>query len=322
MMAALAKRMPMRRVYVPSLYNIENDDEMYLGFGAEAVYASDLEPSDAFAPLGAQKAEAQLAALESRGSRFSAQTRARLRKRLEADLQALERMKTDITAAVRGGSRYWAMFFPEIGHGPWVALNGETSNRERGRSLMRLQDLWLEEIVGLLRELGRLDHTVIVVTADHGVRTRVEEPELPIGRISENTFRVPLLIYAPRTLDRTVVIEHPTSHIDVAPTLLALVGESGAIGRMQGVPLWQRTGADRIYVLASAYGGADGYTETGTYYMRQALSGAIYRSRTFAFDDASQVRPGDPDAAVVAAALDDQEALQHALVARALDRRD
>ena len=86
------------------------------------------------------------------------------------------------------------MFFPEIGHGPWIALANEATVLERGRSLMLLQDAWLGEVLDLIQSLGRLDRTVVAVTADHGVRTRTEDPALPAGAISDYMFRVPLIV--------------------------------------------------------------------------------------------------------------------------------
>lgn len=77
------------------------------------------------------------------------------------------------------------MFFPEVGHGPWLPLRGESAVLDRGRALMRLHDEWLKEIVDLLRGAGRLERTVIAVTADHGVRTRAEDPAASTGEISD-----------------------------------------------------------------------------------------------------------------------------------------
>ena len=41
LMTNAAEAIPVRRVYVPSLYHIELDDRMYEAFGAESIYASD-----------------------------------------------------------------------------------------------------------------------------------------------------------------------------------------------------------------------------------------------------------------------------------------
>lgn len=299
LMSALSRRFPMRRVYVPSLYYAEVDDAMYAAFGAETLYTADEHPDDPLRQAGEQRAAALLAELEHAGGTFTPAERTLLHTKLRADLQALERMKADIADAVQAGHRYCVAYMPQIGHGPWIALHGEPSVVERGHALMLLQDAWIKELTDLLRSLGRLDHTVFVVTADHGIRTRAEDPDLPIGRISDYMFRVPLLIHAPNALHETRIVDVPTSHIDLAPTLLALAGETEGIAHMQGIPIWQRSTHDRIYFWASAYGGADGFTQDGLFYMRQALSGDVFRSPRFEFSDASLLPADDPTAVFV-----------------------
>jgi arylsulfatase A-like enzyme len=139
-----------------------------------------------------------------------------------------------------------------------------------------------------------------------------------VGQISDYTFHVPLLIYAPQTLTHTVRVTNATSHIDFAPTLLALLGDTDAAARMQGIPIWQRRTSDRIYLLGSAYGGADGFVQGGTYFMRQSMSGAVYRSPDFTFGEEDQARPGDPVIRFVSDALEQIQELQHTIVGRML----
>ena len=118
-----------------------------------------------------------------------------------------------------------------------------------------------------------------------------------------------------------VTIAHPTSHIDLTPTLLTLFGKSAAAEEMQGVPLWQRTGRERLYLLGANYGGADGFVEDGTYYMRQALSGAVHQAHQFAFRDVTQVQLESPTIPFVTGALEEAVHLQQALVSRLLVER-
>ena len=318
LMTALQPDVPIRRVYVPSIYDIELDEHMYAAFGADLLYAADKRLSDPFRAVAERRADELIVELQIAGSRFDSRTVERLHNRLSADFQILERVKEDIAAAVRAGQRYAVMFFPEIGHAPWESFHGEQSVLARGRAVMLLQDVWLKELVDHIRALGRLERTVIAVTGDHGVRTRGEDPALPVGRISDYMFRVPLLIYAPQTVQDTIRISTPTSHVDFAPTIAALFGKTANAARMQGVPIWQRTARDRLYFLGSAYGGADGFVEDGTYYMRQALSGAVYTNRTFSFADEHLVAAGSPVNKSTTDALSDATQLQLALVSRLL----
>jgi hypothetical protein len=305
-----------RGVYLPSLYQIHLDERMYGAFGATTIYIADHHPDDPLRARAEARADALLARLE-RGRRLDTTTRRETRAKLVTDFQAFERLQADMRAAIAAGERYAVMFFPEIGHGPWPQLrDGDTDVLARGRFLMELQDEWLLELTDVIAGAGRLERTVIAVTADHGLRTRVEYPDLPIGRISDAMFRVPLLIYAPQTLRHPVVIPAPTSHIDLAPTLLALLGEPAAVARMQGVPVWQRTPANRLYMLGSAYGGADGFLDAGRFYMRQALSGAVYANDRFVFEGAHQAQPHDPTVGFVTDALEQANQAQLAVLGR------
>ena len=309
---------PVRRVYLPSLYDIKLDDRMYEIFGAESVYVSDRHAADPMRLAAERRADALVTELQADEAPLPKEVQERLRRKLRGDLQALQRAKADILAAARAGQRYAIIFFPEIGHGPWLALHAEDSVIARGRALMQLQDRWLKELTDTIRDAGRLDHTVIAVTSDHGIRTRAEDPALPVGRISDYMFRVPLLVYAPQTLTHTVAIAVPTSHIDLAPTLATLFGNVDSASAMQGIPLWQRTRRDRLYFLAAPYGGADGFVEDGTYCMRQALSGAVYCNSELSFADRHQVQPGSALVTRVSGALDDATRLQQSLVTRLL----
>jgi hypothetical protein len=304
-----------RGVYLPSLYQIELDDRMYGAFGARTLYAADQHPEDPVRAKAEARADATLRDLG--GARLDPAARHRLRGLLVSDLQALERLKIDIARTIAGGGRYAVMFFPEIGHGPWPALQpSDPEILDRGRALMDLQETWLDELLDVIEAGRRLDRTVVAVTADHGLRTRAEYPPLRVGFLSDVMFRVPLLIYAPRAMAGPATLTAPTSHIDLAPTLLALLGSPDAAARMHGVPVWQRTGRDRLYVLGSAYGGADGFLENGRFYMHQSLSGAVYAKDRFAFEDADQVPPGDPVVPFVVEGLGRASDGQHALVTR------
>lgn len=320
LMSALRDSTPVRGVYLPSLYHAEVDDRMYAMFGAQTLYEADAHTDDRLRAVGQRRADELLDALEQ-GNRFDADTRAHLHARLVSDLQALEKMKADITDAVHAGRRYCVAYLPQVAHGPWMALHRESSVLARGHALMLLEDLWVKELVDLLRDLGRLDHTLVAITADHGIRTRAEDPALAIGRISDYMFRVPLLIHAPNAVASTTMIDVPSSHIDIAPTLLALLGETGSAEHMQGIPLWQRKVQDRLYFWAGAYGGADGFAQDGAYYMQQSLSNNVFVNHdALAFDDGTLVRPDDPAAAFTRKALDEANQLQVVLVTRLIQQ--
>jgi arylsulfatase A-like enzyme/Flp pilus assembly protein TadD len=84
-------------------------------------------------------------------------------------------------------------------------------------------DAALGAFLNRLRSAGRLDRTVVVLTADHG-ESLGEHGERTHGLFAyEPTLRVPLVFWAPSAI-RPGVFHNPARLVDVAPTVLDLVG--------------------------------------------------------------------------------------------------
>ena len=321
-MSVVSDAVPVQRIYMPSLGTSGTTLKALVppSPGALRAYISDEQPGGAIRTDAEQRANMFIKRLQQSGSKFDDAVREQLQHKLTMDFQALAELKVDIAAAARGHRRFAFGFFPQIGHAPWLALHNEPSILKRGHDLIKLQDRWLSEVVETLREQGQLENTVIVFTADHGIRTRMEDPTLPVGKISDYMFRVPLMIYAPRALQHTKFINVPSSHIDIAPTLLALLGNATAAQQMVGVPLWQRSAEDQLYFWAGAYGGADGLEESSRYFMRQEISGAEFRSGyagfRAGFPDRTFIGPRDPDYETTRNALEHVGTLQETIVSR------
>ena len=234
----------------------------------------------------------------------------------EKDHEAVVALRRDIRKWAVAKRPFAAAFFPEMGHDPWRSLTDrvKSSSLEAGHALAAYQDAFLGEIVDELRRDGALDHTIIVVTADHGQRT-VESPtgdEILIshGKLDDRTMRVPLLIYAPKVLDKTVVLPGPTSHIDLAPTLLALLGLQ-ADGLQEGTVMWGPDIATRRLYLPMDVFGCSGYYQQGMYYSTN--QGLVFRSHAMQFTDTAL--PYDSEEAHrVRAIVEQHNALQTALV--------
>ncbi len=88
-------------------------------------------------------------------------------------------------------------------------------------------DRALGRVLEKLRQDGLLEDTVVVVTGDHG-ESLGEHGEKTHGVfVYDATVRVPLLFRFPRLLPRGRVYQGPVSSVDVAPTLLGLLGLPG-----------------------------------------------------------------------------------------------
>jgi N-sulfoglucosamine sulfohydrolase len=85
-------------------------------------------------------------------------------------------------------------------------------------------DMHLQRMLYYLEEIGELENTIVIVTADNG---------MPFPRAKANCFEygvhVPMAIRYPKNFPGGRVVENPVTFIDLAPTILDLTG-TAAIG--------------------------------------------------------------------------------------------
>jgi arylsulfatase A-like enzyme len=108
-------------------------------------------------------------------------------------------------------------------------------------------DAQIGRLIDGFRSLGLLDETLLIITSDHGESMDAHAQEYwDHGRtVFEETVHIPLIMRFPRAWRGGARIGHLIANIDVAPTLLDLLGlslPSGVEGR-SFAPLL--TGADR-----------------------------------------------------------------------------
>jgi len=84
-------------------------------------------------------------------------------------------------------------------------------------------DAALEALLRPILEAGDSGRTLVVMTADHGEGLGEHGEQTHAIFAYEATLRVPLILYAPRVLGSKVV-RAPVRHVDVAPTVLDLLG--------------------------------------------------------------------------------------------------
>ena len=123
-----------------------------------------------------------------------------------------------------------------------------------------LVDRSVAKIFKALEESGKADDTIVVFTSDHGEQMG-DHGILGKTLMYEESVRVPLLIRAPMLGRRARRIGGNFSHIDLVPTLLALMGLEAA-GGMQGrnrLPLLRgEESLDQSDVFVE-WNGADGH---------------------------------------------------------------
>ena len=247
--------------YVPHSFENNYEEDMYAAIGFGKIFTS--PPIQGSMSRGDQQYE----------------------DKIRLDREALHALIQDTQELSQQNRRYLAVFSPQIGHGPFPdVLHGgrETSLGKRVRGLLEMQDAWLGEIVEQLSKDGRLDRTIIIVTGDHGVRTEVEDPSFePGGLLPDYSFHVPLLIFAPQILEESQNIEGLTSHIDLVPTVLDLLGIKNGREFEQGLPVWDSSRDQRkVFLWAGDYLGAEGFVQKGNYTVWNKVTNYVFIGRS------------------------------------------
>jgi len=236
--------------------------------------------------------------------------------RITRDLATKEFMKWDLERCLARGQNFAAVFLPQISHLPYPAVAQIGDLPTRARVILKIEDAWLGELVQMLGQHHQLDNTVIVITGDHGIRTSQEDPSFRSGMIDDYSFHVPLLIYSPKALQHSLTIPWLTSHIDVAPTVLDLLGIERGREFEQGAPIWNADIAKRqTYFFAGSMFGADGYYSDGRFYMRQLMSDSVYASSSQDFHTSDMARKNSAGYSQVSRSLCRMVGLQQVVAA-------
>lgn len=199
--------------------------------------------------------------------------------RIARDRATLTLAKADIERWLSKQQAFAIAIAPQIAHLPWPDKFPDDTTldiRTRGRAILAIEDAWLGELTHVLEEHHQLENTIIAVFGDHGIRTRHEDPNFVGGSLDEYSFHVPLRIYAARALASPARISWLTSHIDIAPTLLDLLGVERSRDLEEGSPIWQpEIGHRTTFFLARQAFGADGYRGGDRFYMWNQISDTV-----------------------------------------------
>jgi arylsulfatase A-like enzyme len=94
--------------------------------------------------------------------------------------------------------------------------------RELYRQEVRYSDHWVGELIDWVKSQKWGKETAIIVSADHGECFGEHKQQKHGYELWQELVRVPLIVHVPGTEAR--VVDVPRSHIDLAPTILELMG--------------------------------------------------------------------------------------------------
>lgn len=160
-----------------------------------------------------------------------------------------------VDAAATRNRKAFVFLTTVLGHYRWRVAPGleAASAAEQLLGIMRAFDGLLGQFLQALERRGLGEDVIILVTGDHGPRFKDEMASLG-ERFpqAELTFNVPFLMYAPGLLPGEIRIPHPTSHVDIAPTLLDLLGLPRDSLLYHGDSMLDTRLSDRVVFLTSA----------------------------------------------------------------------
>ena len=120
---------------------------------------------------------------------------------------------------------FFILFGMVSGHHPFVASRTQEENPDGTRvteylRALRYADDQIRALLEGLQEAGVLQDTLVVIVSDHGEGHGRHE-----GRNTyEEVVKVPAAFFGPQLAGLQLQVERVTSHLDIAPTILGLLG--------------------------------------------------------------------------------------------------
>lgn len=198
---------------------------------------------------------------------------------VDKERRSFERALKAIIDAESQKRKAMVLLATTIGHYPWLAKPGEESrsNEEKLHRLAQLFDELFGELLQSLKKHGLEDQVLIVVTGDHGFRMRTEFESVGLkAEHGDVAFNVPFLLYAPGLFDRQIRLPYVTSHVDIAPTLLALTGIQDDSWLHHGTHMLDQRLSERVtFMMNTNLSPISGFRWKGCHYILNDLTGKV-----------------------------------------------
>jgi lipoteichoic acid synthase len=98
-------------------------------------------------------------------------------------------------------------------------------------------DFWVENIIEQYKRLGLYEGTIFVIYGDHGEAFGEHGVYHHDGAIWEEGLRVPLIVHDPKRFDGGERVPGPAHHLDIAPTVIDMLGYEVVNGKYPGSTL-------------------------------------------------------------------------------------
>jgi lipoteichoic acid synthase len=145
----------------------------------------------------------------------------------------------------RGNEPFVAEYLLGSGHHDYQCLGtrygqedfSEDDLANRYLNCMRLQDIFVKNLIDQYKELGLYDNTIFVFFGDHGEGFGEHDRLLHGDTIYEEGLRVPLIIHVPGRFENGERVNGLSTQIDILPTILEMLGYEVKDGEYAGYSL-------------------------------------------------------------------------------------
>ena len=133
------------------------------------------------------------------------------------------------------------MFLGVTPHHQYLTINryglkhfAEKDGFNRYLNSIRYDDFWTKNIIEMYKDLGLYEDTIFVIYGDHGEGFGEHGRYQHDGVIWEEGLRVPLIVHDPQNFDGGARIEGPAHLLDLAPTIVDMLGYEVIDGEYPG----------------------------------------------------------------------------------------
>ena len=153
----------------------------------------------------------------------------------------------------RGSELFVAEYLLGTGHHDYQCLNTRYGHEDFSEddltnhylNCMRLQDIFVKNLIDQYKELGLYENTIFVFFGDHGEGFGEHDRYLHGDTIYEEGLGVPLIIHAPGWFENGERVTGLSSQIDILPTILEMLGYEVKNGEYPGYSLLHPLPNDR-----------------------------------------------------------------------------
>src|SRR5215217_1456890 len=115
---------------------------------------------------------------------------------------------------------------------------------------LRLQDIFLENLIEQYKELGLYEDTIFILYGDHGEGFGEHRRFQHDDTMWEEGLKVPLLIHAPGRFEHGERVKGLSNHTDILPTVLEMLGYEVKDGEYPGYSLLHQLPEDRTLMFS------------------------------------------------------------------------